>query len=337
MANAGNETSVPSLPPVFAALGMTYPILQAPTGSITGPEVAVAVASAGGMGAIAPYRGAPEAAAEQARQVRAKTSGAFQANFALMIPPHNLTAVLEAGVPVITFSWGDPKPYMAQTQAAGAKIGIQVTNVTGAQYALDLGADFLICQGIEAGGHVQSFTPLWELLPSIVAEARGVPVVAAGGIGDGAGIAKALALGAAGAMLGTRFVATQESRAHPLYKQSLIEARAADSALTLCFDGEWPQAAHRVVRNATLDNWEAAGSPIAGQRPGEGETVAYTKDGRSIGRYHYAAPHAEMTGNILAMCLYAGTSCGSVQDIPPAAELVVRLWSECLAAREQTT
>ena len=313
--------------------GLRVPIFQAPTGSIAGPELAAAVSGAGALGAMALTWAAPDVAAAQVRWVREKTTGLFQVNYALNRRPASLEAALNVGAPVVTFSWGDPAPYVSRVREGGAYLGIQVTNAAGVKRARDLGADFLVCQGIEAGGHVQSTTPLWDLLPQVVEEAAGVPVVASGGIGDGTGMAKALSLGAVGVMLGTRFVATQESRAHLAYKQRLTEATAPDAALTVCFDGDWPYATHRVLRNATLDAWEAAGSPPVGQRPGEGEAVACTQSGETISRYEDTAPRTGMTGQVLAMALYAGTSCGVIHDIPSAAELVIRLWDECCAAQ----
>jgi NAD(P)H-dependent flavin oxidoreductase YrpB (nitropropane dioxygenase family) len=284
------------------------------------------------MGAMALTWTPPETAAQQVRQVRAATDRPFQVNYALAFPPTSLAAALAAGAPVVSFSWGDPVPYLAQVHAAGAKVGVQVTNPEGARRAVALGVDFLVCQGIEAGGHVQSTTSLWELLPRVVAVVSGVPVIAAGGIGDGAGIARALTLGAAAAMLGTRFVATQESRAHAEYKRRLIEANASDTALTVCFEGGWPYAVHRVLRNPTLENWEVAGCPPVGRRPGEGETVGSTASGEPILRYEDTAPRQGMTGRVLDMALYAGTSCAAINDIPAAADLVARLWTECKAA-----
>lgn len=307
---------------------LDYPIWQAPTGSIAGPELAAAVSGAGGMGAMALTWPSPEQAAAQIAQVRARTQRPFQVNFALAFPPHALAAALEAGAPVVTFSWGDPAPYLAQVRAAGAKVGVQVTNVEGARRMAQLGVDFLICQGIEAGGHVQSSQPLLSLLPQILAAAEGLPVVAAGGIADGQGIARVLQLGAAGAMLGTRFVATQESRAHPDYKARLVAAQAEATALTVCFDGDWPYAAHRVLRNSTLEQWEAFGSPPVGARPGEGDIVGANAAGEPIRRYADTAPRQGFSGDTEAMCQYAGTGCAAIHDIPSAADLLVRLRQE---------
>lgn len=311
--------------------GLRVPIVQAPTGSIAGPELAIAVAEAGGMGALALTWTNPEQAVYYVQQVRKATEGAFLVNFALAFPPKSLNAVLEAGAPVISFSWGDPEPYLGQVRQAGAKWGVQVTNVAGAKRALDLGADFLVCQGVEAGGHVQSTLSLRELLPRIVETAGEVPVLAAGGLATGNDIAQVLRMGAAGAVLGTRFVATRESRAHDLYKQRIVQAKGDDTALTVCFDGGWPQAMHRVLRNTTLETWEAAGSPPVGQRPGENEAVGATASGETIVRYEDTAPRQQFTGDVEAMCLYAGTGCGYISDIPTAQTVVQQLWAECTA------
>jgi len=307
---------------------LRYPIWQAPTASLAGPELAAAVSRAGGMGSMGLTWSEPDVAAEQVRQVRSQTRSPFFVNFALAFPPVALDAALEAGAPIVAFSWGDPEPHLAKVRAASAMVGIQVTNIAGARRAIAQGADFLICQGNEAGGHVQSNTPLWDLLPRIVEVAGEVPVMAAGGIARGKEIARALALGAKGAILGTRFLATQESRAHDEYKRLLVDS-TGETALSVCFDGGWPYSAHRVLRNSTLEAWEAAGSPAVGVRPGEGETIAQTVHGEPIFRYEDVAPKAGYTGNIEAMCLYSGTGCSEIQDVPSAGELLARLWREC--------
>lgn len=307
-------------------LGLRIPIFQAGTGSVAGPMLAAAVAEAGGMGGMGLTWTSSEDARAAVRYVRERTEGDFQGNFALAFPPQALGAVLEEGIPCVTFSWGDPSPYVADVRAAGARFGIQVTSPEGARRALDLGPDFLVCQGIEAGGHVQSMIPLAQVLPSVVEVAQTVPVVAAGGIADGRGIAGALKLGAAAVMMGTRFVATRESLAHEAYKQALVEAK--ETALTVCFDGGWPYAPHRVLRNRTLREWEAHGCPPAGRRPGEGEEVGHSALGEPILRYEEVAPRVGMTGELLDMCLYAGDSVGKIRDVPAAGELIERLWAE---------
>lgn len=316
-----------------ASLGLRYPIFQAPVGSLAGPELAAAVSQAGGMGALAITWTGPEEARRLIQSVRAKSEKPFQVNFVLAFEPRSLAAALEAGARVATFSWGLPDSEIALVRSFGARFGIQVTTLDGAKRGLDLGADFLVCQGIEAGGHVQATQSLWDVLPGIVDRARDVPVIAAGGIGNGVEMARALAMGAAGVMLGTRFVASRESLAHEFYKQRLVDSRAKDTALTVCFNGDWPYAAHRVLRNSTLESWEAAGCPPTGRRPDEGEALAVESAERQILRYDDTPPRAGMSGKLEAMCLYAGTSCESIEDIPSAGELMDRLWRECEGAK----
>ena len=201
--------------------------------------------------------------------------------------------------------------------------------------AVEIGADFLVCQGNKAGGHVQSSQSLSALLPRIRDAAGSCPVIAAGGLGTGTDARDIMNIGAAGAMFGTRFVAAEESRAHAEYKRRLVEAESDQTVLTVCFDGGWTQAAHGVLRNFTLDAWEAAGSPPNGRRPGENEIVGYTADGQAIFRYEDTAPRVGFTGEIEAMCLYAGNGVCAVKSIQPAAEIVAEIVREI--ARSFTT
>jgi nitronate monooxygenase len=243
-----------------------------------------------------------------------------------------LRTALDAGAPIVQFSWGVPtKEAISAIRAADAKLGIQVTSSESARAALDLGADYLVCQGTEAGGHVQATRGLYETLPTVLDEAKQKPVIASGGIGNGQGIRKALLAKASGAMLGTRFVATIESHAHPDYKQAIVAAHARDTALTICFQDGWP-AMHRALRNRTFVMWDSAGCPSPGRRPGEGDVVATGPDGKFL-RYSSWAPGRELQGAPVEMALYAGLSVEFVKDLPRAGELVERLWRECETAR----
>ena len=192
-------------------LGVKIPIIQAPTSAIAGPVLAAAVSSAGALGGMGLTWTAPRRRRNGSGRCAA-TSNPFLVNFVLAFPPRALDAVLDAGAPLVSFSFGDPEPYLSKIRGAGAKVGVQVGKVEGARRARSLGVDFVICQGLEAGGHVQSSTPLAMLLPAVVDAVGGdLPVAAAGGLATGADIAGVLRLGASAAMLGTRFVATQES------------------------------------------------------------------------------------------------------------------------------
>ena len=181
--------------------------------------------------------------------------------------------------------------------------------------ALDAGADALIAQGMEAGGHVFGTTPLAELIPSVVEAAAGVPVAAAGGIVDGVDVATAFKLGATAAVLGTRLVVTDESDAHPAYIEALLDADDGDTVLSKCFDGFWPNAPHRTLNNSTYRAWSEAGFPSAGQRPGEGDILMRSPVGTDIPRYHAATPTNRMSGDCEAMALYAGKGVGRIKTI----------------------
>src|SRR5207247_1700404 len=135
------------------------------------------------------------------------------------------------------------------------------------------GVDAVIVQGVEAGGHVKGTTSVWELIPATVEAINPVPVLASGGIGDGAGLARALRLGAQAVSLGTRFVASDEAWLHPAYKQRVVEATAEDTVLNELYDLWWPDAPGRTLRNKTLEEWESAGCPPPGRRPGEGTSI----------------------------------------------------------------
>lgn len=312
-------------------LGLKYPILQAPIGSMAGIELAAAVSNAGGLGSLALTWTPKEIAIELVRKLQAQTKNPFFVNYVLAFPLLSLDEILDAGVPVITFSWGDPKQLIQKCHKANALVGVQVGTNNGAKAARDSGADFIICQGVEAGGHVQSTTPLLSLLEDVVHSCADVPVVAAGGLSDGEDTAKALNAGADAVMLGTRFIATVESRAHPLYKQALVDSESENAVMTLCFNGGWNNAPHRALRNSTLQTWEDAGCPPVGSRPGEAEQIASNHAGRIVTRYDDMPPANDMDGDVLDCCLYAGLGCGNIKDIPTVAELLPRLWSECLS------
>jgi len=172
---------------------------------------------------------------------------------------------------------------------------------------------------------------LYEGLPIVLDEAKGKPVIASGGIGNGQGIRQALSAGAWSAMLGTRFLATIESHAHPAFKREVVAAHARDAALTICFQDGWP-AMHRALRNRTFVMWDAAGCPSPGNRPGEGDVVATGPDGTKVLRYSATSPIQQLQGRPEECALYAGLSVEHVKDLPAAGELVQRLWRECLAA-----
>jgi NAD(P)H-dependent flavin oxidoreductase YrpB (nitropropane dioxygenase family) len=191
----------------------------------------------------------------------------------------------------------------------------------------DLGVDVIVAQGWEAGGHVRGTVATMPLVPAVVDAVAPVPVVAAGGIADGRGLAAALALGAAGVWIGTRFLASEEAAIHDRYRERLFAANEDDTFYGNLFDVGWPNAPHRVLRNKTVDAWEAAGRPDSGERPGEGEVVAASPRGEIV-RYRSATPAADCEGDIDALSLWAGQSVGLVSRVQPAAEIVHQIARE---------
>ncbi len=307
-------------------LQIERPILQAPVGSIAGPELCAAVSEAGALGAMGATWKPKAELLDHIRQVKARTSRPFQINYALHFEPETLEAALDEGVPVVTFSWGSPAPWMERLRRYEVKVGVQVGSAAGAAYMASIGVDFIVLQGVEAGGHVQAHQPLSNLLAELKELEIDRPAVAAGGLATSEDVRRVIEQGAEGAMLGTRFVASQESRAHETYKRLLLEAGPDATALTLCFDRGWPTALHRVLRNATFQVWEAAGCPPSGKRWGEDDIVARSSSGEPIYRYEDTAPREGMVGEIDDMCLYAGTGAAAIDDVPAAGDLVRRLW-----------
>lgn len=308
------------------ALGIERALVQAPVGGCAGPELVAASGEAGALGTLACTWTPAAEIAPLVASVRALTQRPFAANLVLWFEPDaQLAALLASAVPVVTFSWGQPgRERIDRCHAAGARVAVQVGTVGGARQARADGADAVIAQGVEAGGHVQSTTALAELLADVLEACGELPVVAAGGLAVRSDIERVRRSGAAGAMLGTRFVATVESAAHEDYKAAIVAAAGPDAALTICFDGEWPHAPHRVLRNATLQRWEDAGCPGPGRRPDESATLARRAD-LAIPRYDDREPLAGDEGAIGDMCLYAGAGCGAIGDVPTAAELIARL------------
>jgi nitronate monooxygenase len=316
------------------ALGLKYPISNAGMGGFATPELAIAISNAGGLGSIGTgINPSPEVVRQRVTRTRAGTDRPFAVNFLLVTPPVTVPIALDAGAPIIQFSWGIPSAEtVAAIRAAGAKMAIQVGHPDGARYAVDVGADYIICQGTEAGGHVQGTRALSDLLPAVIEAAQTVPVLAAGGIASGAHIRRVLLAGASGALVGTRFLATKESGGHDEYKAALVRAKAGDTAFTTCFQDGWVNSPHRVLRNRTLEMWEAAGCPPPGMRPGEGEVLARAATGRVKRRYSFLGPYQGDEGALLELALWAGEGVDAIHDIPPAAELIARLWQECVSA-----
>lgn len=304
-------------------LGIEFPIIQAPIGSAASPQLAAAVSNAGGLGMLAlSWKDLP-ATRRAIQDTRDLTYRPFGVNLVLEWDQRQrLDVCLEEKVPVISFSWGDPRPYLPASRSAGAKTMLTIANAAEARAAVSLGIDIVVAQGWEAGGHVLGQVATMALVPSVVDAVSPVPVVAAGGIADGRGLAAVLALGASGAWIGTRFLASEEAFLHHKYREAVLQARETDTVHITLFDGGWPNAPHRVIENSTVNLWRSAGSPSAGRRPAEGSVVAQFVDGRPVHLYDDTIPLPGMTGEVERLALYAGQSVGLVNETKPACAIV---------------
>lgn len=312
-------------------VGCSVPIQQAGMGQLANPELAGAVANAGGLGLVSVRGMSPERIARFLDEARHRSGGAsggaIGANVLFMDDedPEEVRGWARAAAPharVVDFFWGTPDSALVEIVHAGGALACwQVGSVDAAAAADRAGCDFVVAQGTEAGGHVQGHIGLLALLDQVLA-AVSVPVVAAGGIGSGRAMAAALAAGAAGVRVGTRFVAAEEAHAHPTYVQALIAARPEDSVYTEAFSYGWEHAPHRVLRSS-VEAAEAYQGEIVGQRPDH--------DGGEPTDVHRFAPLAvtdQVTGTIEAMPLWAGESVGGVTRVQPAGDIVRELAGE---------
>jgi NAD(P)H-dependent flavin oxidoreductase YrpB (nitropropane dioxygenase family) len=310
-------------------LDIDAPIVQAPIGRLATPRIAAAVSNAGALGMLALSWTDPRDVGPVIDEMRSLTARPFGVNLILDWPEtERVRACLDAGVRLFSFFWGDPSPHLEAIHAAGGLVLMTVGSAGEARRMVDLGVDVVVAQGWEAGGHVWGEVATMPLVPAVVDAVGPVPVVAAGGIADGRGLAAALALGASAVWMGTRFVLASETEAHPRYRELLLAASETETAHTRLFDGGWPNAPHRTLRNSTVRAWERAGRPATGTRPGEGDVVGTNSAGAAIARYTSLTPRADLTGDVEAMSLFAGQSVGISQTVRPAAEIVASVVAE---------
>ncbi|TCZ58708.1 NAD(P)H-dependent flavin oxidoreductase [Roseicella aquatilis] len=311
-------------PPVLSTrvtrlLGIRYPIVQGGLARVARADLAAAVSEAGGLGQIANAGlDGPEALRAEIRRCRALTAKPFAVNFPIGrqdIRP-GLEAALEEGVGVIALTAGNPAPYIRRCQEAGARTLVLTAGPELARKAEAAGADMVATVGYEGGGHIgRSDETTLVMVPRVVA-AVSIPVLASGGIATGAGLLAALALGAEGVEMGTRFVATAEAHAHDAYKRALAGAAPADTMIikrSLGMPGRVLRSPHAEAIVAA----EAAGAPqpeivamIAGAMNARG-----TDDGDLAGSY-----------------VWAGQCVGLFEDVPPAGEVVRRMAAEAAEA-----
>ena len=250
--------------PICDLLNIEYPIaLGGLGGGYTQPSMVAMVSEAGGFGALGSHGMSPSQVREAAGAIRDHTDKPFALNFLLfMINEEVFSAALAEKPAAIAFAWPrgdqDLRPYIDRAHEAGCKVTFMAGSVPEAVRAVEAGADVIVAQGTEGGGHVSWMASI-VLTPLIVDAVSPVPVLAAGGFADGRGLAAAIALGADGILMGTRFLASTESQLHPNFKQAIVESDGHDTVLTeipdLAAATVWPGAMSRAKRNKFIERW----------------------------------------------------------------------------------
>jgi nitronate monooxygenase len=287
-------------------------------GSVAGADLVIAIADAGGVGTLSATGMSVSALSKLLDATTARTSGVVAANFLTDEVDLDALRLAASRVRLIDFFWSDPNPRRADiAHEVGALVSWQVGSVEEAVAAVAAGADVVVAQGVEAGGHVRSYTALLPLLAGVV-DAVDVPVLAAGAIGHPRGLAAVCAAGASGARVGTAFIATRESGAHPEYKRAIVEAGLGATAISDVFRNGCPMCAtsarHRVLRSCI--------EAVAAAPDAEVGEVVYGRTSVPLPRGSFQPPIATTTGHIDAMAMYASDAVVHVDDIRPAADVL---------------
>ena len=311
--------------PLCDLLGVKHPIMLAGMGGVSYAELVAAVSNAGGYGVLGMAGRTPEFIRDEMRKVKSLTDKPFGVDL-LAASPESLTAaveiIIEEGASSFVAGLGVPMPIMEKLKKAGLKVMVVCGAVKHAVKAEQAGCDAVICQGGEGGGH----TGLVGTMPLVAqaVEAVKIPVVAAGGLYDGRGLAAALALGATGVWMGTRFIASEEAHAGELYRQAIIEAADEDTIRTRSYSGK-PM---RVKKNPYVEEWETRPKDIQ----------AFPMQAMVS---HQAGAMGGIGGQIEGLdpdksCFAMGQSAGGVHSVMPAGEIVAQLIKEAEAAIDRT-
>ena len=286
-------------------LGIKFPIFQGGMAWVATGELAGAVSNAGGLGIIGAGNAPADVVRTEIRKVKEITKKPFGVNVMLLSPfvDEVMETILEEHVPVITTGAGNPGKYIASLKNIGCKIIPVVPSISLAKRMERLGADAVIAEGTEAGGHIGELSTM-VLVPQIVDNVN-IPVIAAGGIADGRGLAAALALGAQGVQIGTRFICTPECIAHPRYKEAILKAKDRDAVVTARSTGH----PVRNLRNKLTRQMEELERSNASKEE-------FEKIGRGALRI------AVIEGNITEGSVMAGQVAGMIKKIQPVAEII---------------
>jgi nitronate monooxygenase len=309
--------------PFTELVGCRLPLQMAVLGGGVGsPALAAAVSNAGGLGMLPQW--GPDPAPQRIAEVKAHTDAPCGMGFFAydVAAQGDLLDLAARELRAVDVFWGDPDPHVvARIHAGGALAFWQAGSADEALAAAAAGCDAVVVQGVEAGGHVRGTTPLLDLLDA-VAPRIDVPLIAAGGIVDGATMARAMRAGASAVRVGTRLVATAESDAHPRYVEALIAAGEDATELTTAFAAGWPDAPHRVLRSCI-----AAAESLGDATVGRGE---HGELGWDIPPWWVGPPLRCVSGHVEAMAMYAGAGVAAIHDAPPAAVVLGRMVNEAM-------
>lgn len=321
--------------PLTKALGCRYPIISAGMGGPARSELVASVSEAGGFGLLGMVRESPDLIAREIAEVKRRTNKPFGVN---LIPfatnptllAEELAACFDAGAPALCFFWDVYPDIVERAKKAGCQVLYQVGSVDDAVLAQKAGADLVIVQGVEAGGHVRGHLPLSVLLPQVVDNVD-LPIAASGGITTGRDLAAALALGAHGVHCGTVFLASPESFAHDYHKQRIVAAKPGDTVHTDLFAINWPpHSPVRVLKNSVT---EAAGDKLWGYHPDDlPRQVIGEEEGRPVHKFDTNSPLRNMTGDFEKFALYAGEGAAQVTAVRPAEAIIEIMMTEAIDA-----
>jgi NAD(P)H-dependent flavin oxidoreductase YrpB (nitropropane dioxygenase family) len=320
---------------ITRTFGLTTPIVNAGMAMIARPALAAAVCEAGGLGTIGCDINPPDVLRDLVRQTKTLTKQPFGVDLiGDFVTDEHVSVLIEEQVALAIFFWTLPTPaHVERFKRAAIKVWIQVGRVAEAEQAVALGADAIIVQGAEAGGHNRAEASTMTLFPRIRRRFPGLPLLAAGGIVDGTTMAAALVLGADAVWCGSRFLASQEAEAHDAYKDHVLSADVGDTAMLSIYGPEWPNQAMRAIVNDGAR--VALGRESEAIADAEGQVIGSTVlNGQTIPvpRYSAILPTRDFDGNIEQACLTAGQSAGNIGEILPAGEIIRRMTSEARAA-----
>lgn len=320
------------------ALGLETPLINAGMAFVAGPALAAAVSNAGGLGMLGTGMAPPEGLRQMIRATRGLSSRPFGVDLlGTFTEDGHIDVLVEEKVPVAVFFWDLPsKEAVAKLRRANIRYWMQVGRMSEAADAVAHGAEALIVQGSEAGGHNRSEAPLTQLLPRMRRAFPKIPMIAAGGIFDGASMAAALCLGAEAVWCGTRFLASSEADAHAGYKRAVVDAAAGGTEITSVFGPEWPGQEMRVLVNKAVVT--ARGRETAALAESQGQTIGSVELGGAkldVPRYSAILPTPQFDADLDWSCLTAGECAADIASIEPAGDIVRRMSIEASRILEQ--